>query len=557
MKKYTGHPPWSNGELQTCGAFVAMFEEKAKSLSGDEAIIKVLEDSLGGPALAWLKSKTEETTWTDIRSAFMEKFTTDMTVRDKVKIRQSLRQKANERVQEFLDRCTYAQYAITDDSLQSNAAAFERDVLLNFLLGMKQDIQGVVVACNERTLDGFAKVALDAEKDIPDDASTSIKKEDTVDDGDLNNDVNSKNWSVSIVKNSKPSKASTKPKKKPTAVARLPVVAQKRRTSCKLITYNEDLDLDDDGIILEVEPDVVKDEEYFPDDDDDANTVTDTILAKDEESTISSATSEVVWKPVTEGMLMCRVCGRYVQNQKRYDVHMLVRHRKDQTKFACDMCNKVLKSEASLKKHVQFTCMKDRPVSCGICSKNFIDNKSVRIHIQSVHMKEKPHLCAECGRGFCTPTSLRTHRENVHEKLKKYICKVCKRAFGNQGNLYVHNQRHHERHSYCCETCGKRFSRPHELRRHSAVKHGSGPLPNQCDQCVKSFFEPKELRQHVSIVHEGERPCSCPCCPETFTRKCAMRRHIRRKHPEMVSTLLKKKTTEKEDNDNNIIIGDS
>jgi len=36
----------------------------------------------------------------------------------------------------------------------------------------------------------------------------------------------------------------------------------------------------------------------------------------------------------------------------------LVRHRKNQADFACDLCGKIMKSEDSLKKHVQFTCLK-------------------------------------------------------------------------------------------------------------------------------------------------------------------------------------------------------
>ena len=138
--------------------------------------------------------------------------------------------------------------------------------------------------------------------------------------------------------------------------------------------------------------------------------------------------------------------------------------RKDPTQFQCDLCQKHLKTEDSLKKHVQFTCLQDRPESCPICFKNFICKKSVKLHVQSVHLKEKPNICDECGKGFCTPTSLRTHRENVHEKLKKYVCHLCNKAYGNQGNLYVHNQRHHQRYSYCCESCGKQFCRPFELR---------------------------------------------------------------------------------------------
>ena len=75
----------------------------------------------------------------------------------------------------------------------------------------------------------------------------------------------------------------------------------------------------------------------------------------------------------------------------------------------------------------------------------------------------------------------------------------------------------------------------------AAVKHGEGILPHECNQCEKRFYEPKELKQHIAIAHEGVRSAVCPVCSETFTRMCAMRRHIRRKHPALVDVYLKPK----------------
>ena len=60
------------------------------------------------------------------------------------------------------------------------------------------------------------------------------------------------------------------------------------------------------------------------------------------------------------------------------------------------------------------------------------------------------------------------------------------------------------RYNFFCDTCGKQFCRPFELRRHMAVKHGEGEMPYPCDQCEKKFFEPKELRSHIAITHQGE-----------------------------------------------------
>ena len=48
------------------------------------------------------------------------------------------------------------------------------------------------------------------------------------------------------------------------------------------------------------------------------------------------------------------------------------------------------------------------------------------------------------------------------------------------------------------------------------------------------------MKNHIAITHEGERPYNCMCCTETFTRKSAMTRHIKRKHPEMLENLWKK-----------------
>jgi len=586
VRKYSGHPPWgSQGELQTCRAFIALLEQKRPDINQR---VNLFSDFLEGPALDWFL-KLEgglKQDWNYLQSELKSKFSVpSLSIVQKFQVRQSiLMQWPKERVQDFVERCILAQFAIEETGKDKvdlhHEPSFERDVLLNVLLGLRQDLQAKVIekAENQQTLADFLLLAQNVEKElasavqsidmVQDEKKPLLKtylkseplEERLSDDGQaeelvrLNMDSHTHSmlgdmpnfneilpktgegkWMVTIDTSS----LNSKPKSK----------------SARVTYYEEGIDSEsleedtgfleeDEYIIIESDPLTAESEvrrEETPEE-----WVKKNLLNDETKKLKRGRCDPLTYLEETYGALPqtfeCSICGRHCQDEKKYNLHLLVRHRKNQSEFACDLCQKVMKTEDSLKKHVRFTCLNERPVSCHICEKPFIDNKSVRIHVQSVHMKEKPHLCPSCGKGFGTPISLKSHRENVHEKLKKYTCKVCGKTFGNQGNLYVHNQRHHERYNFFCDTCGKQFCRPFELRRHMAVKHGEGEMPYPCDQCEKKFFEPKELRSHIAITHQGERPCSCPCCPETFTRKSAMRRHIKRKHADMASLFIQSTT---------------
>ena len=173
LRKYSGFPPWTNGEFQTCTAFINSLEENFDYNS----IPNVLNKWLQGPVLDWWTNFEQNNTadWNITKQELILKFHSVLSVREKVNIRQSLKQNPDENVENFLDRCTCAQYAITDEiipngspciSNHSEAAGFERDVLLNFLLGMSQELQSHVISSNERSLEGFFSVALKIEEEI-------------------------------------------------------------------------------------------------------------------------------------------------------------------------------------------------------------------------------------------------------------------------------------------------------------------------------------------------------------------------------------------------------
>ena len=115
-----------------------------------KAVKTIPENSLfQGPALDWfLKLEGDlKQDWNYLQSELKSKFSVpSLSIVQKFQVRQSiLMQWPKERVQDFVERCILAQFAIEETGKDKvdlhHEPSFERDVLLNVLLGLRQDLQ--------------------------------------------------------------------------------------------------------------------------------------------------------------------------------------------------------------------------------------------------------------------------------------------------------------------------------------------------------------------------------------------------------------------------------
>ena len=125
-----------NGSV-TIGQFISSIEEHALCENLIEDQVKELcLSKLSGAALNVYDSHATES-WTDVKVVLMNAFAVKLSIKEKVEIRKKLKQETSEDVEDFYYRCLQAQYLVSDDVRD---VAFEREVLLNFLLGLHHTI---------------------------------------------------------------------------------------------------------------------------------------------------------------------------------------------------------------------------------------------------------------------------------------------------------------------------------------------------------------------------------------------------------------------------------
>ncbi|KAM6970634.1 PR domain zinc finger protein 15 [Aplochiton taeniatus] len=235
----------------------------------------------------------------------------------------------------------------------------------------------------------------------------------------------------------------------------------------------------------------------------------------------------------------CAICNRRFALKATYNAHLVI-HREQLPDPAvqkyihpCDMCGRIFNSIGNLERHkIIHTGVKSH--GCNQCGKSFARKDMLKEHLR-VHDDIREYLCAECGKGMKTKHALRHHMK-LHKGIKEYECKECNRKFAQKVNMLKHYKRHTGIKDFMCELCGKTFSERSTLETHKLI-HTVGKTWT-CAVCDKKYLTEYMLQKHMHLTHEKVEAQACHLCGTKVSTRASMNRHIRRKHPEVVSVRI-------------------
>ncbi|XP_054482241.1 PR domain zinc finger protein 15 isoform X2 [Anoplopoma fimbria] len=235
----------------------------------------------------------------------------------------------------------------------------------------------------------------------------------------------------------------------------------------------------------------------------------------------------------------CGICNRRFALKATYNAHLVI-HREQLPDPAvqkyihpCEICGRIFNSIGNLERHkIIHTGVKSH--GCDKCGKSFARKDMLKEHLR-VHDDIRDFLCAECGKGMKTKHALRHHMK-LHKGIKEYECKECNRKFAQKVNMLKHYKRHTGIKDFMCELCGKTFSERTTLETHKLI-HTVGKTWT-CATCDKKYLTEYMLQKHVHLTHEKVEAQSCHLCGTKVSTRASMNRHLRRKHPEVVSVRM-------------------
>ena len=238
----------------------------------------------------------------------------------------------------------------------------------------------------------------------------------------------------------------------------------------------------------------------------------------------------------------CHICVKIFQNQKEYEEHRNLVHKKNQREI-CKHCGKTFSHKYYLNTHINLVHSQSPDQGkCNQCEETFENHYKLTIHKRQKHT-ERIFSCEYCPLTFTLVSHKDTHIRRHHLKLKDFACDKCDYKGFSVHYLRVHIiQKHSDFRPYKCHLCPMAFSRVASLYQHRGTHENALKKTKDfsCPICGKAFVN-KKGSERCNKRHQSEGvKCSSDDCDTTFTSKCLMKKHLKESHTDS------QKTTEKD-----------
>ena len=481
---------------------------------------------LKGPAQQFAKwfLNDKKMEWMALREKLYQQFKSKLNIWEKVELRKNLIQLEDENIKDFFHRCVTCQYVICDDDDES---VIERDIMINFLLGMRKDIfeeltkdqlpseKMNLYSCFEEVeklemiLDNPCQIELEK---IPLE-NIKIEPDDILKCKDFKEEINSANGSEDFFE------------------------------------YNEPM-VDNDEM---VEPDKKVEkingfEDYFEDNDSDEDMLeNDEVVDEPDDETISekTATKKKKYKKrdfshlitMDNGNVSCSLCNKISSSMKKAQGHTYRDHFPQQY-YKCKLCpytgTKIL-FRAHLKANHKMSG-KNLVSTHGMIVNSELD-ENVKLENSNDFRNYDFNFKEECkslfkfkcnfcdyDNSFICKRHLETHIKKEHpeaKKGKKFICKCCEKSYSYKDDLFKHMKNNH---------ASEEMSKKQSITQKKEVK--KEPVSDNSDfSADENNDNDSDFDYHKEIA---KRKFKCTQCGDGFLKKKILEIHLEEKH-EMVT----------------------
>ncbi|XP_073957698.1 uncharacterized protein [Choristoneura fumiferana] len=162
----------------------------------------------------------------------------------------------------------------------------------------------------------------------------------------------------------------------------------------------------------------------------------------------------------------CDICNMKFTTRSSAASHKRVVHDKIKS-YVCDLCGYACGTNGELRQH-RAIHSDDKPFVCKKCFKPFKTYSNLKTHMDT--HEETSYPCYVCNRVLNSRRTLRKHLL-VHEDKCRHVCSYCNKAFKRRQTLKVHMYVHTGDKPLSCKWCDERFSYASTLRSHRLRCH--------------------------------------------------------------------------------------